>query len=82
MEVVANQAVAFDTSMLTLVPIWRCAPSGSEAIPMCLKCPAGSAGQCNTRLQFTRRGFKAQGLSRALIEAQRYLVEIGLRVDG
>src|ERR1039457_729906 len=31
-------------------------------------------------LQFTRRSFKAQGLSRALIQAQSYLVEIGLRV--
>ena len=28
---------------------------------------AGSTGRCNTGLQFTRRGFKAQGLSRALI---------------
>jgi len=27
-------------------------------------------------------GFKAQGLSRALIEAQSYLVEMGLRVTG
>jgi hypothetical protein len=44
--------------------------------------PAGSTGRCNTGLQFTRGGFKAQGLSRALIEAQSYLVEIGLRVDG
>jgi len=43
---------------------------------------AGSTGRCNTGLEFTRRGFKAQGLSRALIEAQSYLVEIGLRVDG
>ena len=38
--------------------------------------------RCNTGLEFTRRGFKAQGLSRALIEAQGYLVEIGLRVAG
>jgi hypothetical protein len=43
---------------------------------------AVSTGRCNARLQFTRRRFKAQGLSRALIEAQSYLVEIGLRVDG
>src|ERR1700722_18333820 len=43
---------------------------------------AGSTGRCNTGLEFTRRGFKAQGLSRALLEAQSYLVEIGLRVDG
>jgi len=33
-------------------------------------------------LEFTRRGFKAQGFSRALIEAQGYLVEMGLRVAG
>ena len=44
--------------------------------------PAGSTGRCNTCLQFTRRRLKAQGLSRALIEAQGYLVEIGLRVNG
>ena len=37
---------------------------------------AGSTGRCNTGLQFTRRSFKAQGFSRALIEAQSYLVEI------
>jgi RNAse (barnase) inhibitor barstar len=43
---------------------------------------AVSMGRCNTGLQFTRRRFKAQGLSRALIEAQSYLVKIGLRVDG
>jgi hypothetical protein len=43
---------------------------------------ASSTGRCNTGLQFTRRGFKAQGLSRALIQAQSYLVEIGLRVAG
>jgi hypothetical protein len=46
------------------------------------KTRAGSTGRCNTGLQFTRRSFKAQGFSRALIEAQSYLVEIGLRVDG
>src|ERR1700735_1126200 len=44
--------------------------------------PAGSTGRCNTGLQFTRWSFKAQGLSRALIEAQSYLVKIGLRVAG
>jgi len=44
--------------------------------------PAGSTGRCNTGLQFTRRRFKAQSLSRALIEAQSYLVEIGLSVTG
>jgi hypothetical protein len=43
---------------------------------------AGSTGRCNTGLKFTRRSFKAQGLSRALIEAQSYFVEIGLSVVG
>jgi hypothetical protein len=43
---------------------------------------AVSTGGCNTGLQFTRWRLKAQGLSRALIEAQRDLVEMGLRVDG
>jgi hypothetical protein len=46
------------------------------------KTSAGSTGRCNTGLQFTRRRLKAQGLSRALIEAQRYFVKMGLRVDG
>src|ERR1700760_3353443 len=55
--------------------------SSSQRCP-CATLPASSTGRCNTGLQFTRRRFKAQGLSRALIEAQRYLVEIGLRVDG
>src|SRR5260370_42624740 len=43
---------------------------------------AGSTGRCNTILKFTCRSLKAQSLSRALIEAQSYLVEIGLRVTG
>jgi hypothetical protein len=46
------------------------------------KTRAGSTGRCNSGLEFTRRSFKAQGFSRALIEAQSYLVEIGLRVGG
>src|ERR1035441_6546691 len=57
-------------------------PDGNLARVNLPKTPAGSTGRCNTGLQFTRRGFKAQGLSRALIEAQSYLVEIGLRVAG
>src|ERR1035437_1452398 len=57
--------------------------SGVEACAALLpQTPAGSTGRCNTGLQFTGRRFKAQGLSRALIEGQSYLVEIGLRVDG
>jgi len=43
---------------------------------------AVSTGRCNTGLKFTRRRLKAQGLSRALIETQRDLIEMGLRVDG
>ena len=59
-------------------------PASKFAVPgmNLLETPAGSTGRCNTGLQFTRRSFKAQGFSRALIEAQSYLVEIGLRVDG
>jgi hypothetical protein len=38
--------------------------------------------RCNTCLEFTGRSFKAQGFSWTLIEAQRYLVEVGLRVAG
>jgi hypothetical protein len=41
---------------------------------------AVSTGGCNTGLQFTRRSLKAQGFPRALIEAQRYFVDFGLRV--
>ena len=37
--------------------------------------PAVSTVQCNTRVKFTSRRFEVQGLSRALIEAQCYLVE-------
>jgi hypothetical protein len=43
---------------------------------------AVSTGRCNTGLEFTSRSFKVQSLSRALIEAQGYLVEVGLRVAG
>jgi tetratricopeptide (TPR) repeat protein len=42
---------------------------------------AGSTGRCNTGLQFTRRGFKAQGLSRALIQAQSYSWVVGRNED-
>ena len=42
---------------------------------------AGSTGRCNTGLEFTGRSFKAQGFSRALIQAQRYFVEFGLRIN-
>jgi hypothetical protein len=38
--------------------------------------------RCNTCLECPGRSFKAQGLSWTLIEAQRYLVEIGLRAAG
>src|ERR1700736_5767338 len=38
--------------------------------------------RCNTCLEFTGRSFKAQSFSWTLIEAQRYLVEIGLRITG
>jgi eukaryotic-like serine/threonine-protein kinase len=39
---------------------------------------AVSMGRCNTGLEFTCRSFKTQSFSRALIEAQGYLVEVGL----
>ncbi len=42
---------------------------------------AGSTGGCNTGLQFTRRSFKAQGFPWALIKAQGYFVEFGLRIN-
>jgi hypothetical protein len=35
---------------------------------------AVSTGRCNTGLQLSRRRFKAQGLSRALVQAKSYLV--------
>src|ERR1700733_240674 len=38
--------------------------------------------RCNTCLRCTGPSFKAQGFSWTLIEAQRCLVEIGLRVVG
>ena len=41
---------------------------------------AVSMDRCNTCLEFTGRSFKAQSFSWTLIEAQRYLVEIGLRI--
>src|SRR5258708_31406045 len=43
---------------------------------------AVSMDRCNTGLEFTGRSFKAQSFSWTLIEAQRYLVEIGLRITG
>ena len=54
----------------------------TAAVARFLRNGAGSTGRCNTGLQFTRWRFKAQSLSRALIEAQSYLVEIGLSVTG
>src|ERR1700733_14095222 len=43
---------------------------------------AGSDGRRNTGLQFTRGSFEAEGFSGALIQAQRDLVELRLRMDG
>src|SRR3984893_14449270 len=48
----------------------------------CLKSQVVSMDRCNTCLEFTGRSFKAQSFSGTLIEAQRYLVEIGLRITG
>jgi hypothetical protein len=42
---------------------------------------AVSTGGRNTGLQFTSRSFEAQGFPWALIEAQGYLVEFGLRIN-
>src|SRR5271154_5475938 len=44
--------------------------------------PAGSEGRRNTCAQFTRWSLEAQSFSRALIETQRDLVQLGLRVAG
>jgi hypothetical protein len=54
-------------------------------VKSCVKCPvtrAGSKGRCNTCAQFTRWSLEAQSFSRALIETQRDLVQLGLRVAG
>jgi hypothetical protein len=48
---------------------------------MCTKNVAVSTGRCNADLKFTGWSFKAQSLPRALIEAQGYFVEIGMRGD-
>jgi hypothetical protein len=48
-----------------------------DAAPKCLQNGAVSTGRCNTGLKFTCGSFKAQSFPRALIEAQRYFVEIG-----
>ena len=47
-----------------------------------LKTPAVSTGLRTTGLKFTSWSFKAQSFSWALIELQRYLIEIGLGVAG
>ena len=51
----------------------QCAHEGT-----CPVTPASSDGRYNTCLQFTRGGLKSQGLSRALIQAQRNLIELCL----
>jgi hypothetical protein len=43
---------------------------------------AVSTGGCNTGMEFTRWSFEVQSLTRALIEAQGYLVEVSLGVAG
>src|SRR6202023_629481 len=54
----------------------------SKRLSDCLESQAVSMDRCNTCLEFTGRSFKAQSFSLTLIEAQRYLVEIGLRITG
>src|ERR1700691_4338178 len=41
---------------------------------------AGSDGRCNTCAQFTRWSFESQCLSGSLIQAQRDMVELRLRI--
>jgi hypothetical protein len=69
--------------MLHSVAAFHLQPAGSSELEEKLpKTRASSTGRCNTISKFTCRSLKAQSLSRALIEAQSYLVEIGLRVAG
>ena len=53
----------------------------TSGITQFLENGAVSTGRCNTGLEFICRGFKAQSFSRALIQAQRYFVEFGLRIN-
>jgi len=55
---------------------------GSEIHTQVLKSRVVSRGRCNTGLESTLRSFKAQRFARALIEAQRDLVQLGLTVAG
>ena len=50
-------------------------------VPTCPVTAASSDGRRNTCSKFTRRSLKSQGLSWALIQAQRDSVEMRLRVD-
>jgi hypothetical protein len=81
-EAFIKQARSISPKQTLPVPGKRGAGVSGNFVTNLPKLRAGSTGRCNTGLQFTRRSFKAQGFSRALIEAQSYLVEIGLRVDG
>src|SRR5271163_4736868 len=58
-------------------------PSNSRRnVPQFLTSRAGSEGRRNTCAQFTRGSLEPQSFSRALIETQRDLVQLGLRVAG
>ena len=53
---------------------------GGKEKPTSREVGAVSTGRCNTGLEFTRWSFEVQSFSWALIEAQGYFVEVGLRV--
>src|SRR5271170_4670381 len=65
----------------------RTRTSPTSAVPalingQCLINAAGSEGRRSTCAQFTCWSLEAQSFSRALIETQRDLVQLGLRVAG
>jgi hypothetical protein len=70
----AAKRVYWEQSCLSFRDVLGSLRSAQSALP---KRQAVSTGRCNTGLKFTCGSFNAQSFPRALIEAQRYVVEIG-----
>ena len=70
----------FQTLPLTSIgAIWGCGFLAAHATPRRGTCPfrvAGSTNRRNTCAKFSSWSFKSQSLSRTLIQAQRYFVQI------
>jgi hypothetical protein len=82
MNAIRDRSPENDSSLTSSKASSELITANREGYPLVPEKPGGLNRSMQHWLEVYSPGFKAQSLSRALIEAQSYLVEIGLRVDG